>query len=53
MTPLGLFNGNSIFQLRNRTNFSNKEDKLQIKNIIYHAAKDALCCLEEALADAK
>ncbi|XP_049872327.1 lysine-specific demethylase 3A isoform X2 [Pectinophora gossypiella] len=30
---------------------SNKEDKLQIKNIVYHAVKDSLCCLEEALAD--
>lgn len=28
---------------------SNKEDKLQIKNIVYHAVKDSLCCLEEAL----
>lgn len=32
---------------------SNKEDKLQIKNIVYHAVKDSLCCLEEALAEAK
>ncbi|XP_041980199.1 uncharacterized protein LOC121733870 isoform X2 [Aricia agestis] len=29
---------------------ANKEDKLQIKNIVYHAVKDSLCCLEEALA---
>ncbi|KAI8421607.1 hypothetical protein MSG28_009618, partial [Choristoneura fumiferana] len=29
---------------------SNKEDKLQIKNIVYHAVKDSLCCLEAALA---
>ncbi|XP_037875429.1 probable JmjC domain-containing histone demethylation protein 2C isoform X2 [Bombyx mori] len=32
---------------------SNKEDKLQIKNIVYHAVKDSLCCLEEALAKAE
>ncbi|XP_061714231.1 lysine-specific demethylase 3A-like isoform X1 [Cydia pomonella] len=32
---------------------SNKEDKLQIKNIVYHAVKDSLCCLEEALAAAE
>ncbi|XP_059049964.1 lysine-specific demethylase 3B isoform X2 [Achroia grisella] len=32
---------------------SNKEDKLQIKNIVYHAVKDSLCCLEEALAETK
>ncbi|XP_047041028.1 lysine-specific demethylase 3B isoform X1 [Helicoverpa zea] len=32
---------------------SNKEDKLQIKNIVYHAVKHSLCCLEEALAEAK
>lgn len=30
---------------------SNKEDKLQIKNIVYHAVKDSLCCLEEAFAE--
>ncbi|CAK1555403.1 unnamed protein product [Leptosia nina] len=30
---------------------ANKEDKLQIKNIVYHAVKDSLCCLEEALAE--
>ncbi|CAH0720118.1 unnamed protein product, partial [Brenthis ino] len=29
---------------------ANKEDKLQIKNIVYHAVKDSLCCLEDALA---
>ncbi|XP_050348552.1 lysine-specific demethylase 3B-like isoform X2 [Nymphalis io] len=32
---------------------ANKEDKLQIKNIVYHAVKDSLCCLEEALAETK
>ncbi|XP_045769375.1 probable JmjC domain-containing histone demethylation protein 2C isoform X2 [Maniola jurtina] len=32
---------------------ANKEDKLQIKNIVYHAVKDSLCCLEEALAAAQ
>ncbi|XP_052741070.1 probable JmjC domain-containing histone demethylation protein 2C isoform X2 [Bicyclus anynana] len=31
---------------------ANKEDKLQIKNIVYHAVKDSLCCLEDALAAA-
>lgn len=30
---------------------SNHEDKLQIKNIIYHAVKDALACLAHALED--
>ncbi|XP_047509324.1 lysine-specific demethylase 3A isoform X1 [Pieris napi] len=30
---------------------ANKEDKLQIKNIVYHAVKDSLCCLEEALEE--
>lgn len=29
---------------------ANKEDKLQIKNIVYHAVKDSLCCLEAALS---
>lgn len=29
---------------------ANKEDKLQIKNVVYHAVKDSLCRLEDALA---
>ncbi|VVC92006.1 unnamed protein product [Leptidea sinapis] len=32
---------------------ANKEDKLQIKNIVYHAVKDSMCCLETALAEAE
>ncbi|GAB0092943.1 lysine-specific demethylase 3A [Sergentomyia squamirostris] len=37
-------------EFRNLTDtHSNHEDKLQVKNIIYHAVKDAIACLSHAL----